>query len=181
MKLPNPYTQRKLAEARELPPRDGVLSAVNVGFHETYTRLVEQVLRQLGDSVPVVVLIGDDATLLCDGNEQRERAIPTRYHELKALANLAFGVQLTLMANGSDQLTELTSHELHEKRAQIREAHAGANGQPDSASPSSTVTIAPQAPAELLRAYARRQGSRGRRRRLQATRRTRPRTGFERT
>ena len=70
MKLPNPYTQRKLAEARDLPPRNGPFAEINVGFHETYTRL--------GDSVPVVVLIGDDATLLCDGGELREEVIPAR-------------------------------------------------------------------------------------------------------
>ena len=86
MKLPNPYTQRKLAEARELLPRNGPFAAINVGFHVTYTRVVDQVLAQLGESVPVVVLIGDDATLLCDGREQREQVIPARYHELKALA-----------------------------------------------------------------------------------------------
>ena len=94
----------------------------------------------------MVVLIGDDATLLCDGGEQREQVIPARYHELKALAHLAFGVQLTLMANGSGRLTELTANELHEKRAQIREAQAAAN----TASSTSTVTVAPKAPAELL-------------------------------
>jgi hypothetical protein len=146
MKLPNPYTQRKLAEARDLSPRNGPFAAINVGFHETYTRLVEQVLAQLGDSVPVVVLIGDDATLLCDGREQREQVIPIQYHELKALAHLAFGVQLTLMANGSGHLTELTTSELHEKRAWIRDAQAAAN----SASSTPTVTIPPKAPAELL-------------------------------
>ena len=54
-----------------------------------------------GHDVPVIVLIGDDATLLCDGNEKCEQVIPVRYHELKALAHLAFGVQLTLMANGT--------------------------------------------------------------------------------
>jgi hypothetical protein len=146
MTLPNPYTQRKLAEARDLPPRNGPFSAFNIGFHETYTRLVEQVLAQLGESVPVVVLIGDDATLLCDGGEQREEVIPARYHELKALAHLAFGAQLTLMANGSGHLTELTANELHEKRAQIRDAQAAAN----STSSTPTVTIPPKAPAELL-------------------------------
>ena len=146
MKLPNPYTQRKLAQARNLPPRNGPFSAFNIGFHATYTRLVEQVLAQLGDTVPVVVLIGDNATLLCDGGEQREQVIPTRYHELKALAHLAFGVQLTLMANGSSRLTELTANELHERRVQIREAQSAAN----SAFSTATGTTAPNAPAELL-------------------------------
>ena len=74
MKLPNPYTQRKLAEARDLPPRNGPFAAFNIGFHETYTRLVEQVLAKLGDSVPVVVLIGDDATLLSDGGNSASRS-----------------------------------------------------------------------------------------------------------
>jgi hypothetical protein len=151
MHFPNPYTQRKLAEARDLPPQNGPFSAFNIGFHGTYTRLVEQVLAQLGDSVPVVVLIGDDATLLYDGREQHDKIIPARYHELKALAHLAFGVQLTLMANGRGHLSEVTASELHEKRAQIREAQAAANAPPDSASCSPTVTIASKAPAELLR------------------------------
>jgi hypothetical protein len=73
MKLPNSYTQRELAEARKLPPPNEPFAAINIGFHETYTRLIEQVLSHLGDSVPVIVLIGDDATLLCDNGEQREQ------------------------------------------------------------------------------------------------------------
>src|SRR5215831_8894121 len=150
MKLPNPYTQRELAEARNLPPPNEPFAAINVSFHETYTRLVDQVLSQLGDSVPVIVLIADDATLLCDGEQQREQVIPARYHELKALAHLAFGVQLTLMANGSGRLTELTASELHEKRAQIREAHPAVNVPPACPSSTSTVTVASNAPAELL-------------------------------
>jgi len=148
VKLPNPYTQRKLAEAQELPPHDGLFAAINLGFHKAYTRLVEQVLSQLGDKVPVVVLIGDDATLLCDGGEQREQIIPARYHELKALGHLAFGVQLTLMANGSGRLTELTASELHEKREQIRKARDIVNVPPASAS--SLPSVAPMATAELL-------------------------------
>jgi hypothetical protein len=146
LKRPNPYTQRKLAEGRELRPSNEPFAAINVGFHETYTRLVEQVLAELGDSVPVVVLIGDDATLLCDGGEQREQVIPARYHELKALAHLAFGVQLTLMANKSGRLTELTANELHKKHAQIREAQAAVNASTTCASSSPTM----KAPAELL-------------------------------
>ena len=146
MKLPNPYTQRKLAEALELLQRNGPFAAINVSFHVTYTRLVEQVLAQLGDSVPVVVVIGDDATLLCNGREQREQVIPARYHELKALAHLAFGVQLTLMANGRGQLCELTASELHEKRTQIRDAQAAAN----SGYSTPMMTNTPKAPAELL-------------------------------
>jgi len=145
MNLPNPYTERELAEARNLPPPNEPFAAINVSFHETYTRLVDQLLAQLGDSIPVVVLTGDDAMLLWDGGEQREQVIPARYHELKALGHLAFGVQLTLMANGSGRLTDLTANEPHEKRAQIREAQAAVNVSPACASPSEM-----KAPAELL-------------------------------
>jgi hypothetical protein len=80
------------------------------------------------------------------GREQREQVIPACYHELKALAHLAFGVQLTLMANGSGRLTELTASELHEKRAQIREVQASINVSPACASSSPTM----KGPAELL-------------------------------
>ena len=146
MKLSNPYTERELAEARSLPPPNEPFASINVSFHETYTRLVEQVLAQLGDSVPVVVLIGDDATLLWDGREQCEQFIPARYHELKALGHLAFGVQLTLMANGNGRLSELTTKELREKREQIREIHAIINATPISASCSPTM----KPPVELL-------------------------------
>ena len=93
MKLPNPYTQRKLAEARDLPPSNGPFGKINVGFHEVYTRLVEQVLVQLGDSVPVIVLIGDDATLLCDGGEQREQVIQPATTSSRR-SPTCFGVQL---------------------------------------------------------------------------------------
>src|SRR5262245_50626485 len=146
MKLPNSYTRRELAEARNLPPPNEPFAAINVSFHKTYTRLVEQVLAQLGDSVPGVVMIGDDATLLCNGAEQREQVIPAPYHELKAIGHLAFGVQLTLMANGSGRLTELTKSELHEKRTQIREAQAAINALPACGSSSPKTN----APAKLL-------------------------------
>jgi len=146
MKLSNPYTERELAEARSLPPPNEPFASINVSFHETYTRLVEQVLAELGNRVPVVVLIGDDATLLCDGRERREQFIPGRYHELKALGHLAFGVQLTLMANGNGRLSELTTKELREKREQIREIHVIVNATPISASCSPTM----KPPVELL-------------------------------
>src|SRR5215469_14543426 len=146
MKLPNPYTQRELAGARNVPPENEPFAAINFSFHESYTRLVEQVLAQIGDSVPVIVLIGDDATLLNDGGEQREQVIPTRYHELKALGHLAFGVQLTLMANGTGRLNDAAMNELHEKRAQIREVHGALSASPACGSSSTTM----KAPAELL-------------------------------
>jgi hypothetical protein len=146
MKLPNPYTQRELAEARNLPPPNEPFAAINFSFHETYTRLVEQVLTQVGDTVPVIVLIGDDAALLCDGKEQRAQVIPARYHELKALGHLAFGVQLTLMANGTGRLTDVTANELHEKRAQIQEIHAII----DTSTSTAACPATTKAPAELL-------------------------------
>ena len=143
MKTKNPYTLRKLEAARDLPPRAGPLAAANFGFHETYTRLVEQTLTQLGERVPVLVLIGDDLTLLCEGQQRGEEVIPARYHELKALAHIAFGVQLTLMANGEEHLSDATARELRAKRAQTLDAQAVAD--------TLLEPTASQAPAELLR------------------------------
>lgn len=141
MKLPNPYTQRELAGARNLPPQNEPFAAINFSFHETYTRLVEQVQAELGHSIPVIVLMADHATLLFDGREQCEQVIAAHYHELKALGHLAFGVQLTLMANGSGVLADGTAKELHEKRSQIQEIHAIING---------PFARGSKAPAELL-------------------------------
>jgi hypothetical protein len=50
------------------------------------------------------------------------------------------------MANRNGRLTELTTNELHEKRAQIRDAQTAINALPAGASCSSTM----KAPAELL-------------------------------
>ena len=146
MKRPNPYTERELAAARNLAPPNEPFASINLVFHQTYTRLVEHVLTQLGDSMPVIVMVGDDATLLCDGGKQREQVIPSHYHELKTLGHLAFGTQLTLMANGSDRLTELTATELHEKRAQIQEIQAIVSASPSGAS----CSLKTKAPEELL-------------------------------
>ena len=96
--------------------------------------------------MPVIVMVGDDATLLCDGGKQREQVIPSHYHELKTLGHLAFGTQLTLMANGSGCLTELTATELHEKRAQIQEVQAIVSASPSGAS----CSLKTKAPEELL-------------------------------
>lgn len=45
MRLPNVYMQHKLAAARDLPPSNEPFAAINVGFHEAYMRLVDQVVR----------------------------------------------------------------------------------------------------------------------------------------
>ena len=143
MRPRNPYTLRKLDEARSLPPRTGPLAVANIGFHETYTRLVEQTLGELGERLPVILLIGDDLTLLCDGKTQREQVIPAHYHELKALAHIAFGIELSLMANGNGPLADVTARELQTKRAQILDAK-----------PAADILLKPtasQAPVELLR------------------------------
>jgi hypothetical protein len=139
----NPYTLRKLKQARALPPRSGPLARANVGFHKTYTRFVEQILAQLGERSPVLVLLGNDLTLLYDGETRCEEAFPARYHELKALGHIAFGVQLTLLANGSRKLTAAMGSELREKRSEILDAQTAAV-----ALVKQTVS---QAPVELLR------------------------------
>lgn len=134
MNTPNPVTQRKLVGDQTREPRSGALAPANLGFHETYTRLLEQALAQLGGKLPVLVLIGDDLTLLCDDRRQSERVVPERYHQLKACCHLAFGAQLSLMANGSGPLSQAAINELRRAQAQIPPAQSAAQELCDGAS-----------------------------------------------
>lgn len=120
----NPHTARKLAEAGSFPPRSGPLSAANIGFHESYNRLVHETVSQLGDKIPLAVLIGDYLSLLNDGGERTERIIPDRYHHLKSLSHIAFGLQLCFMANRVEKLSYTTSVELNKKLATIESARS---------------------------------------------------------
>ena len=72
----------------DFEPRSGPLAPANAGFHETYERLVAAALQRLGQERPVIVLLGDDLTLLVEGRRATERVIPDRYHELKSIDHL---------------------------------------------------------------------------------------------
>ena len=101
--------------ARLSPPRTGPLSAANVGFHETYDRLVRATLARLGTSVPVIALIEDDLILLDQGRAEREAVRTDAYHRLKSFGHLIFGMYLSLMDLGREPLPEATRHELQSK------------------------------------------------------------------
>lgn len=107
------------ADGSTPPPEGEPYASANALFHSTYARLVEQQLARLGDDLAVIVLIGDRATLLSDGLQQVETFIPERYHELKALGHLVFGVQLALMANGEGPLAPATERHLREMQRRI--------------------------------------------------------------
>lgn len=126
----NPHTAQKLTDAGSYAPRSGPLSDANLGFHESYNRLVHETLFQLGDTIPVVAMIGDYLSLLNDGGERSEQVIPDRYHQLKSLSHFAFGLQLCLMRNGAGPLQHTTQHELEEKLVQIKIARDGVSELP---------------------------------------------------
>jgi hypothetical protein len=98
-----------------------LFAAVNIGFRKAYTRLVERFLSKLGDTVPVVILIGDDATLLRDARNSVTKSDQTDIMNLRR-SGTSHSASNLLMTNGSGRLGELRVSGLHEKRAQIREA-----------------------------------------------------------
>lgn len=120
MSFANPHTQAKLQASNTFAPKSGALGEANQDFHESYNQLVADHLKQLGQEVPVIVVTGDHLNLLSNGNKQAEPFIPDRYHELKAISHVAFGLQLTLMANGEGALSDATAGRLRDKLARIQ-------------------------------------------------------------
>lgn len=100
----NPYTAQRIAEADSYHPQAGPLAATNRGFHESYNSLLGETLDKLGQSIPVIVALHDDLLLVANGGQQQVRVIPEHYHQLKAVAHSAFGMQLWLMAHRSKVL-----------------------------------------------------------------------------
>lgn len=124
MSSTNPHTDAKLKAANTYAPKSGALGDANQDFHESYNQLVAEHLKQLGHEVPVIVMT-DHLNLLIDGTKQSELVIPDRYHELKAISHVAFGLQLTLMDNGEGPLSDATASRLRDKLARIQGASDG--------------------------------------------------------
>lgn len=138
----NPHTEKKLSAAHTFAPKTGPLGEANAGFHESYNLLVRDTLPQLGAEIPVIAVMGSHLKFLFEGSEQSELLIPDRYHDLKALSHIAFGIQLTLMANGDGPLTEATAELLPGKVEQIEHVSSCISDLPE---------VEQGAPAEILR------------------------------
>lgn len=120
----NPYTAKKFAEASAYAPHSGPNAATNLGFHDSYNVLIRDTLSQIGQSVPVMVMIGDNLNLLNQGETRTKVVIPELYHHFKSLAHSAFGLQLWFMAFRSREMSDDLTIQLQTKRQQIENSLA---------------------------------------------------------
>lgn len=93
------------------------LQLLNADFRVTYA---EARARSLAAEGPIVLATGDELILFHDGAMERRVAIPSAYHDLKAVAHLPLAIFVTLHDRGG-QLDEST-------RARLEGLHARAVG-----------------------------------------------------
>lgn len=115
----NPHPELRLVASAAFAPYSGPLAAANRGFHDIYNRLVVDTIDAMGNSIPVLVMIGDNLSLLANNETRTERVIPELYHQLKAISHTAFGVQLWLMSSDGQLLGEAALLEFREKQLEI--------------------------------------------------------------
>jgi hypothetical protein len=115
----NPHPELHLVASAAFAPYSGPLAAANRGFHDIYNRLVVDTIDAIGVSIPVLVMIGDNLSLLAYNETRTERVIAELYHQLKAISHTAFGVQLWLMSSSGEALGEAELLEFQEKRLEI--------------------------------------------------------------
>lgn len=115
----NPHPELHLVASAAFAPYSGPLATANRGFHDIYNRLVVDTIDTIGDSIPVLVMIGDDLSLLANNDTRTERVIPELYHQLKAISHTAFGVQLWLMSRSGKAIGEAELLEFQEKQLEI--------------------------------------------------------------
>ncbi|WP_442483016.1 hypothetical protein [Aeoliella sp. SH292] len=149
----NPHPELRLVASAAFAPYAGPLAAANRGFHDIYNRLVVDTIDAIGDSIPVLVMIGDDLSLLANNETRTERVIPELYHQLKAIGHTAFGVQLWLMGSEEKPLGEAELLEFHEKQLEIAATRTALALLPDAerATPAELLHKTHEIVAEVLR------------------------------
>jgi len=136
-----PEHSRSAHPSGDFAPRSGPLAPANAGFHETYERLVAATVAGLGHDVPVIVMLGDDLTLLAGGDRRTEQALPEHYHQLKSIGHLVFGVLLTLLDHGSGPLSDATRAALTQRLVELDEAQAAIAGLPAGEQPTQQTLL----------------------------------------
>lgn len=131
---------KKIADAASLAPLTGPLCAANRGFHDSYNRLIAASIAQLGETIPVAVMIGDHDFLLIACEIHTVQVLPDQYHHLKAVSHSAFGLQLWLMANLERTLDDSRMLQLLAMQQRFQDSLSSATTLPDEEQP----------PAELL-------------------------------
>lgn len=109
------------------------LAGLNDSFHDSYSSVLAQARAALGSyGRPVILIMGDRATLLHDGQQETAVFVPPLYHRLKAISHVSFGLYVALTANGPGPLRPDVRAALRHKRDLLRTA---LNGLDDAAIP----------------------------------------------
>jgi hypothetical protein len=97
-------------------PDTELLDAANSAFHDSYSRIVQQIQDKLGrPGYPVLIIEAGLAVLFFNDERYEANILPQMYHNVKSLGHLPFGTYLTLAANGPGTLTEKTVTALEEQ------------------------------------------------------------------
>lgn len=105
------------ANAAASAPDPELLEAANGAFHDSYSRLVQQMQEKLGKKgYPVFVMEADRAALFLDGERYDAIILPQMYHNVKAVGHLPFGTYLTLTTNGPGALSGESVTALEEQK-----------------------------------------------------------------
>jgi hypothetical protein len=103
--------------------QDPVL-ALNGLFHQQYASARTAYVARLGTEERPVLLMDGTLTLHWRGNDTRYPVLTPRYHALKALSHVPFGVYVELLGNTGPTLSEDTKARFQRTRELIPMAHA---------------------------------------------------------
>ena len=95
------------------------LVTLNNSFRVAYAKARKEALAKVG---PVILVEGDDITLLRDGKHTRVQVIPEIYHLLKDVAHVPFALFVMLEPEGQGKIAESRLAELKGYREQIAAA-----------------------------------------------------------
>jgi hypothetical protein len=97
----NPFTKQKFEEIETYDQYEDAITDLNRAFHESYNNLIHRTFETLGKGTsPVIVMFHEEVILFHDGKEEKINVIPKRYHQIKGIGHMSFGVYVTLADNG---------------------------------------------------------------------------------
>jgi hypothetical protein len=105
--------------AKKDAPADDPLLRLNASFRKAHAAARNEMLSKCG---PIVLLDGDNLTLLHNGKRIEARGIPEIYHTLKAVAHTPVAVQILLTPFGDGAIGAERLAGLKEYREQIAQA-----------------------------------------------------------
>jgi hypothetical protein len=98
-------------------PAPDPLAELNQAFRDAYARARQQILAHGG---PVILVEGDDLVLWRQGKRTVARAIPERYHTLKAVSHVPLALYVLLVNSAEGELGADRQAELRNYRERLR-------------------------------------------------------------